>query len=295
MPTHNSVNRIPRWAKVRLASDRSFSKVRNHVASRNLHTVCRSAACPNRAECWSAGRAAFLILGNICTRSCRFCNITTGIPEKVDYDEPRRVAGAVSSLGLTYAVVTSVTRDDLPDGGAGVFAATIRAIEERLSDCSVEVLIPDFQGSKIALRTVLEAGPDILNHNMETVPSRYPEVRPGADYRRSLEILRRAKEWGFVTKTGIMLGLGESSDEVRTVLDDIRAIECSVLTMGQYLQPNKKCLPVSRYYHPEEFERLREEALKLGIREVVAGSLIRSSYRAEEIRNRTVGHGVDEP
>lgn len=288
MIPQNPVNRIPIWLRSRIASNQSFDRVRKQVAGRDLHTVCRSAACPNRTECWNAGTAAFMILGSVCMRNCCFCNITTGIPDKVDYDEPRRVASAVASLGLRYAVVTSVTRDDLHDGGASVFAATIKAIRERSSDCRIEVLIPDFGGSEVALGTVLEAGPNVLNHNIETVPSRYPDVRPGADYTRSLEVLRIAKERGFITKTGIMLGLGENEEEIRLVLDDLKRIECSILTIGQYLQPNRKCLPVSRYYHPQEFDRLRAEALKLGIREVAAGPRVRSSYRAEEISNSAI-------
>lgn len=257
-------------------------RVRSLLSRHRLHTVCRSAACPNRTECWNAGTATFMILGNICTRGCGFCNVPRGIPAGIDLDEPARVAEAVASLDLRYAVVTSVTRDDLLDGGAELFAETIRAVRRTCPECRVEVLIPDFQGSTEALSTVLDAQPDILSHNIETVLSLYSLVRPKAGYRRSLELLRRAKAEGSVTKTGLMLGLGESLQEVHAVMLDLRDIDCDILTLGQYLQPKRTNLPVSKYYHPDQFKDLREEALKLGFRQVVAGPLVRSSYHAEQ-------------
>lgn len=273
-------DRLPPWFKVRLSTGSRFIKVRNHIRDGALHTVCESAACPNRNECWNAGTATFLLLGNICTRSCGFCNIPQGQPTGIDGDEPARVAAAVEQLQLTYAVVTSVTRDDLPDGGAGIFAETIRSIRRISPGCRVEVLVPDFQGSQTALETVLDAGPDVLNHNLETVPSLYPRVRSRADYERSLQLLGRALSHGAVTKTGLMLGLGEGMDEVLSVLKDLRNAGCDILTLGQYLRPSLNHLPVERYCRPEEFRALRREALDLGFRHVVAGPLVRSSYHA---------------
>ena len=223
-----------------------------------------------------------MILGNICTRSCKFCNVLKGTPEGLDIDEPNRVALTVAALKLNYAVVTSVTRDDLEDGGADLFAATIRAIRAKTPGCRVEVLVPDFQGSDGSLRAVLDAGPDVLNHNLETVPTLYSRVRPQADYHRSLGLLSRAKSYGAVTKTGLMLGLGEQLDEVRLAMNDLRKIGCNILTIGQYLQPNKGALPVEKYYRPDEFSKLREEALALGFRHVASGPLVRSSYHAEK-------------
>ncbi len=221
-----------------------------------------------------------MILGKTCTRSCKFCNVLKGTPEVLDLDEPNRVARAVAALGLNYVVVTSVTRDDLEDGGAELFAATIGAIRAKTPGCRVEVLVPDFQGSDGSLRTVLNAGPDVLNHNLETVPSLYSRVRPQADYQRSLGLLSFARSYGSVIKTGLMLGLGEGSDEVRSVMNDLRKIGCNILTIGQYLQPNKGALPVEKYYHPDEFSKLRDEALAMGFRHVESGPLVRSSYHA---------------
>jgi lipoyl synthase len=272
--------RLPDWFKVQLSTNERYAAVRGLVREQNLHTVCESAACPNRNECWNAGTATFLILGDVCTRKCGFCNINSGCPAEPDRCEPERVADAVASLGLSYAVVTSVTRDDLPDGGAGLFADTIRAIRKRTSRCRTEVLIPDFQGSPAALDAVLDASPDVLNHNIETVPSLYPRVRPQANYGRSLELLRRAKDRGVVTKSGIMLGLGESGEEVQSTLRDLRSAGCEIVTVGQYLQPSRRHLPVQRFYPPEEFRSLRLVALGLGFRDVLAGPLVRSSYRA---------------
>jgi lipoic acid synthetase len=274
--------RLPDWFKVRLSTNEHYAAVRGRIRKGHLHTVCESAACPNRNECWNAGTATFLILGKVCTRGCGFCNIPRGEPGAADSGEPGRVADAVAALGLSYAVVTSVTRDDLPDGGADLFAETIRAIRRRSSQCSVEVLVPDFQGSSSSLTTVLDAKPDVLNHNIETVPSLYARVRPQADYGRSLRLLAAAKEQGNVTKSGLMLGLGEGMDEVRSLLRDLRSAGCDLLTIGQYLRPHHRALPVTVYYHPDEFAALRAEALAMGFRGVSAGPLVRSSYRAAE-------------
>lgn len=278
--------RLPPWFKIRLSITEQAREVRRLVTENRLHTVCRSAACPNQTECWNAGTATFMILGNVCTRGCGFCNVPKGKPVGLDSDEPVRVARAVSALKLRYAVITSVTRDDLPDGGAGIFAAVIEAIRAEKGDCSVEVLVPDFQGSETALATVLSARPDVLNHNVETVPSLYPVVRPHADYPRSIELLRRAKKHNAVTKTGLMLGLGEGMDEVTSVMEDLRRSGCDILTLGQYLQPTQRHLPVKRYYAPEEFDLLRERALSLGFHAVAAGPLVRSSYHAEQMSRR---------
>jgi lipoic acid synthetase len=272
--------RLPPWFRIGMSTNRRFFQVRNRVREGNLHTVCEGAACPNRNECWNAGTATFLILGDRCTRNCGFCNIAGGTIRPVDPREPQRVADAVKALDLDHAVVTSVTRDDLPDGGAGIFADTISAIRLCSPDCRVEVLVPDFQGSLASLAAVLNARPDILNHNIETVPSLYSRVRPGADYERSLLLLRRAKERGAATKTGLMLGLGEGIDEVRTVLRDLRSAGCGILTLGQYLRPSLNNLPVERYYRPEEFDELRQEAMALAFRDVISGPRVRSSYRA---------------
>ncbi len=274
--------RLPPWFRIRQTTGKELLTVRSLIKANNLHTVCQSAACPNRNECWNSGTATFMLLGNLCTRGCRFCNVPKGMPQRLDTSEPRRVAQAVSALKLSYAVVTSVTRDDLADGGAAIFAETIRAIRAGSPECRVEVLIPDFQGSRSSLNTVLDAKPDILNHNVETAPSLYERVRPQADYRRSLEVLRRAKDRGAVTKTGLMLGLGETGDEILDVMRDLREVGCSILTLGQYLQPGKDLLPVEKYYHPDEFEELKAKALGLGFHHVVAGPLVRSSYHAEK-------------
>lgn len=273
--------RLPPWFKIRLTINDRSTDVRSLVRRNKLHTVCQSAACPNQTECWNAGTATFLILGNVCTRGCRFCNVPKGTPEEgMDPDEPNRVARAVEALRLNYAVITSVTRDDLPDGGASLFARTIESIREHAPGCRVEVLIPDFQGSEPALKTVLHAFPDVLNHNLETVPSRYSRVRPQADYRRSLDLLSRAHALGAMTKSGLMLGLGESVEEIRSVFQDLRNAGVTILTLGQYLRPGKNHLPVEKYYHPDEFDALRGEAVQMGFKQVVAGPLVRSSYHA---------------
>jgi len=275
-----NAKRLPPWLKIRLTTSERLKEVRSLIRMNKLHTVCTSAACPNQTECWNAGTATFLILGNSCTRSCGFCNVPKGTPQIIEADEPARVASAVEALKLTYAVITSVSRDDLPDGGSALFAETIRAIRKRIPLCRVEVLIPDFRGSESALHTVLEAYPNVLNHNIETVPSLYKYVRPQADYDRSIELLSRAHAFGAVTKTGMMLGLGEERKEILSVLQDLRKTGCSLLTIGQYLRPGKNSLPVERYYHPDEFLELRDQAIAMGFRHVVAGPLVRSSYHA---------------
>jgi lipoic acid synthetase len=277
--------RRPEWLKVRMGRDGAM-RVRSLLRAAGLHTVCRSAACPNIGECFESGTATFLILGDLCTRACRFCNIREGKPEPPDPGEPERIAQVVGELGLRYAVVTSVTRDDLPDGGAGQFAEAVRAVRRTVPGCRVEVLVPDFGGSDEALRIVLEAAPDVLNHNVETVPRLYPLVRPGADFRRSLELLRRAAA-GALTKSGLMAGLGESADELRETIASIREAGVEMLTVGQYLQPSSRHLPVDRYYHPDEFAALGDYARGLGFRAVECAPLVRSSYHAE----RSAGGG----
>ncbi|MDZ7373057.1 MAG: lipoyl synthase [candidate division KSB1 bacterium] len=281
--------RRPPWLKTRIPTGGEFVRVRELVERHGLHTVCQSARCPNIGHCWSRRTATFMILGNVCTRSCRFCAVAKGIPQPVDLAEPRRVAEAVQKLGLRYAVITSVTRDDLPDGGASLFAQTIREIRKRVPDCRVEVLIPDFRGSRDALELVLEARPDVLNHNLETVPSLYSLVRPQADYRRSLQVLAWAHQAGVVTKSGLMLGLGETQEEVRQVLWDLRDAGCTILTLGQYLQPSAQHLPVLRFVPPEEFSLWRQWGLSIGFRHVEAGPLVRSSFHAEEQAGHLAG------
>ena len=267
---------------MRLPRGDGYGRIRALVEEHKLHTVCESARCPNLGECWSAGTATFMILGDICTRSCGFCAVITGRPLGLDTGEPERLARAVRTLGVRHAVITSVNRDDLADGGAGIFAACIHAVRRDVPDCRIEVLIPDFLGNWDALGTVLAASPDILNHNTETVPRLYARVRPKAKYERSLELLRRAKDDGAVTKSGLMLGIGETDDEVVAVMQDLRAARCDVLTLGQYLQPTQEHLPVDRFVHPETFASLREHAMAMGFRHCESGPLVRSSYHAEK-------------
>jgi lipoyl synthase len=274
----------PPWLKVRFPGGPTYLRLQKLVRQERLHTVCEEAHCPNMGECWEHGTATLLLLGEICTRACGFCAIATGRPNAVDDEEPERVARTVHTLGLRHAVLTSVTRDDLPDGGAAIFAASIRRIRELSPDCAVEVLIPDFLGNWDALGTVMAAQPEILNHNVESVPRLYGRVRPKAVYPRSLELLRRAKELdpGTITKSGVMVGLGETREELHHVFADLRAAGVEVLTVGQYLRPSAWHLPIDRYYTLEEFAELREEALALGFRHVESGPLVRSSYHAHE-------------
>ena len=273
--------RRPEWLRIKLQVNESFMKVRNIVSDHKLHTVCEEARCPNMSECWSRGTATFMILGDICTRSCGFCAVKTGKPVGLDIDEPRRVAQAVKLMGIKHAVITSVNRDDLKDGGAGIFAETIKKIRELVPECRVEVLIPDFKGDEKALDIVIEAKPDILNHNVETVPRLYKIVRPQAKYERSLKVLEYCKKHGLVTKTGLMLGIGEMTEEVIDVMKDLRSIDVDILTLGQYLQPTKMHLPVDRFVQPEEFEMLKKIGLEMGFKYVESGPLVRSSYHAE--------------
>ena len=275
----------PSWLRRKLPSGPEYEKIRAMIGKGQLHTVCQEANCPNQFECFSARTATFLILGATCTRNCRFCNIDGGQPGPLDPDEPRRVAEAAAGMGLRYVVVTSVTRDDLEDGGAGHFAATIRALRAKIPGVRVEVLIPDFQGDRSALATVLTAGPEVLNHNMETVRRLYPDVRPQADYHRSLELLARVGEIApaIPAKSGIMLGLGETEEEVRRTITDVYRTGCRMLTIGQYLQPTPGHLPVVEFVPPEEFERWRRLALDVGFEKVAAGPFVRSSYHAGEL------------
>ena len=274
--------RRPEWLKVGLPRGENYAEIKGLVQRHRLHTVCEEARCPNVGECWSAGTATFMILGDTCTRSCGFCAVKTGRPATLDLDEPRRLAEAVQKMNLTHAVITSVNRDELPDGGAAIFAESIGAIRRALPACRVEVLIPDFRGVWSALQTVLDAAPDILNHNTETVPRLYSRVRPQARYERTLELLQRAKTHGAFTKTGIMAGIGERDDEVIEVMRDLRAVDCDVLTIGQYLQPTKEHLPVERFVAPDTFAHWRREALAMGFRYCESGPLVRSSYHAEQ-------------
>jgi lipoic acid synthetase len=273
----------PDWLKVRLPTGESYFRLKGILRTLSLNTVCEEARCPNVAECWGQGTATFMILGDVCTRACGFCAVKTGMPQTLDREEPERVAEAVAAMGLSHALVTSVNRDELADGGASIFAATIAAIRRRCPGTSIEVLIPDFKGSAEALETVLTAEPDVLNHNVETVPRLYKRVRPGATYVRSLELLKNAKAGrpGIVTKTGMMLGLGETRNEVETVMSELVSVaRVDVLTLGQYLQPTPEHLPVVRFVHPDEFRELARRGKELGLRHVEAGPLVRSSYHA---------------
>jgi len=282
--------RRPDWLKARIPAGKAYLETKAVLRTLDLHTVCESANCPNIGDCFSRHTATFLILGNVCTRSCPFCDIRSGKPLPVDPDEPVRVAQAAAKLGLRYVVVTSVNRDELPDGGAFQFAAVIRAIRAETPGARVEVLIPDFLGSREALQCVLDAGPDVLNHNMETVKRLYSRVRPAGRYTRSLELLRRVTEItpGIPAKSGIMLGVGETVEEVEELLRDLRAHGCSMVTLGQYLPPSGSHLPLERYAPPEEFAHYRAYGLSLGFRQVASGPLVRSSYHADEQAGETL-------
>jgi len=275
----------PDWLRRRLPTGSAFEKVKGMIGRDRLHTVCQEAKCPNIWECFSHHTATFLIMGSKCTRNCRFCSVPEGDLEPPDPAEPARVTRVSREMGLKYVVITSVTRDDLADGGAGIFAETIKEIRNQIPDACVEVLIPDFQGNKEALFTVLHAKPDVLNHNIETVARLYPRVRPQANYHRSLQLIQRARESNpdLPTKSGLMLGLGEYSDEIEMTLEDMRQAGCRILTLGQYLQPSRNHLAVERFIPPEEFEAWREKALKLGFAEVASGPFVRSSYHAQEL------------
>ncbi len=283
IPQHPQPPR-PDWLRAPAPVGANYRDLKTLIERLRLHTVCESAACPNVGECWNHRTATFMILGNVCTRRCGFCAVQKGAPLAVDYDEPNRVAEAAAAMGLKYAVVTSVNRDDRKDGGAELFALTIRAIRERIPGCRVEVLIPDFQGSHAALETVLEAAPDVLNHNTETVPRLYRQVRLGARFERSLDILAHSKAARpeIPTKSGLMLGLGENTDEVLGAMRDLRAHAVDILTLGQYLRPSPKHLPIIRYVPPEEFADLRRQGIEMGFAHVEAGPLVRSSYHAAD-------------
>jgi lipoic acid synthetase len=283
IPTAPRHRRHPDWLKVRLPGGPSYERLRGTVRRLDLNTVCEEALCPNVGECWGLGTATFMILGDICTRGCRYCAVSKGHPTELDLEEPARVGEAVSRMGLRHAVITSVDRDDLEDGGALIFVGTIRAIRERSPGCAVEVLIPDFQGCEASLRAVLEARPDILNHNIETVPRLFPRIRLGGDYAMSLELLARAREFDpeLATKSGMMLGMGETREEVIDVMRDLLTRGVWILTLGQYLQPTRKHSAVDRYLSPDEFAELRSIGMEMGFRHVESGPLVRSSYHAE--------------
>ncbi|WP_289136850.1 lipoyl synthase [uncultured Brevibacillus sp.] len=279
--------RKPEWLKINLVSGSelaSFKELKQTMRSKTLHTVCEEAKCPNIHECWASGTATFMILGDICTRACRFCAVKTGLPTELDVAEPERVAEAAEQMRLKHVVVTSVARDDLADGGAQIFAETIKAIRRRLPFASVEVLIPDFMGNWDALKVVMDARPDVLNHNIEAVRRLSDRVRARAKYDRTLELLKKAKEFQpqIPTKSSLMIGVGETIEEIIETMDDLRSVDVNIMTIGQYLQPTKKHLKVENFYHPDEFARLKEEGMKRGFSHVEAGPLVRSSYHAHE-------------
>jgi len=281
-PPQRRTERLPSWFKVKRKTGENYLRIR-HLAKRlDLHTVCEEARCPNIWECWNNGTATFMILGEICTRSCGFCAVQFGRPNALDRSEPAHLAEAIAAMDLGHAVITSVNRDELENGGAEIFAESITQIRARSPQCTLEVLIPDFQGKRTALDIVLAARPDILAHNMETVPRLYRHVRPQARYGQSLQVLLRAKSKGLLTKTGLMLGLGETNDEVLSVMADLVAVGCDILTLGQYLQPSALHLPIARFVHPDEFTQLKKEGEEMGLSHVESGPLVRSSYHAEE-------------
>ena len=274
----------PDWLKVKTSWGENYRRIKSLLARSNLHSVCEEANCPNICHCFEQGTATFLILGDICTRGCKFCDVKRGVPLPVDEDEPRRLVEVIKELKLQYVVITSVTRDDLPDGGASIFVRTIGKIKSSVPNCKVEVLIPDFAGSFDALRMVLEAKPDVLNHNLETVKRLYPTVRKGADYQRSLDLLFNVKriDKNIISKSGIMLGLGESWDEIIELMSDLKNAGCELLTIGQYLSPSEAHLPVAKFYHPDEFAELKTIGERMGLAHVESGPLVRSSYHAKE-------------
>lgn len=274
--------RLPEWIRGKIGSGGGYKRVRGLVEDKGLHTVCEEARCPNLGECWARGTATFMILGDICTRACSFCAVKTGRPTEFDEDEPRRVAESIATMKLRHAVITSVNRDELDDGGAGIFAELVRQTRVKSPGTTIELLIPDMLGRREALKLIFDERPDILNHNLETVPRLYRDVRPSASYGRSLNVLAWAKEAGLRTKSGLMLGLGESLDEVRDVMRDLRAVGCDILTLGQYLRPSGWHHEVVRFVHPDEFAQLRADGREMGFRHVESGPLVRSSYHADE-------------
>ena len=276
--------RLPEWFKVPMPGGPNYMSLREQFRSEELHTVCEEAQCPNIGDCWERGTATFMILGDVCTRACAYCAVTTGVPQGLDLQEPIRLAETVERLGLRYVVITSVNRDDLPDGGAFIFAQCVTQIHRRVPDCKVELLIPDYQGNWDALASTIDAGPDTLNHNIETVRRVFKRVRPQGEYDQSLELLRRVKEMspGAVTKSGMMVGLGETWDEIVETMQDLRSVDCDLLTIGQYLRPSQKHAPIAKWYTPTEFDELRQEGEALGFHHVASGPLVRSSYHADE-------------
>jgi lipoic acid synthetase len=279
--TVNHLGRRPEWIKVKLPTGDNYTDVRNLMRRQKLHTVCEEAKCPNIAECWNARTATFMILGDICTRSCGFCNIKVGMPTELDINEPRRVADSVKELKLRHVVITSVNRDELRDGGASIFSECVKLIDAEMPDTTVEILIPDFRGVEEAFEIIMQNPPDILNHNLETVPRLYKFVRPQAKYERSLNLIKWFKEKGLKTKSGIMVGIGEQPDEVLDLMDDLVAHGCDILTIGQYLQPTKDHLPVDRFVPLEEFKSYREIGIEKGFKIVESSPLVRSSYHAD--------------
>jgi lipoic acid synthetase len=283
MPTEQ-LDRKPEWLKIKLTKGENFKELKQIMRTKTLHTVCEEAKCPNIHECWANRTATFMILGSICTRACRFCAVNSGLPTELDLEEPKRVAEAVVQMGLQHVVVTSVARDDLADGGSSIFAETIKSIRQSAPLCSIEVLIPDFMGNAESLRTVLDAKPDMVNHNIETVSRLSDRVRSKAKYERSLELLQRSKQMtpAIPTKSSIMVGLGETVEEIVQTMEDLRAVDVDVLTLGQYLQPTKTHLKIKKYYTPDEFATLKVEGMKRGFSHVESGPLVRSSYHAHE-------------
>ena len=276
--------RLPEWLKVRAPGSPGYIRLKNLVREQQLHTVCEEAHCPNIGECWGRGTATFMILGDICTRRCHYCAVTTGRPVGIDLHEPGRLAETVQTMGLKYCVITSVNRDDLQDGGAFIFASCIRRVRERTPECRVEVLIPDFGGSWAALEKVVDQRPDVLNHNIESSRRVFPRVRPKGDYQLSLDLLAKAKELDqtTVTKSGIIAGMGETFDEIVETMGDLRQVDCDLLTVGQYLRPSAKHIPIDRFYTPAEFAELRRTGERMGFKHVASGPLVRSSYHADE-------------
>ncbi len=272
----------PEWLKVKLPTGENYKKVLDLMRASELNTVCEEARCPNLAECWSNKTATFMILGDVCTRSCGFCNVKLGLPTELDLDEPRRVAESVEQLGLRHVVITSVNRDELKDGGAKIFSETVKLIKQRVPHCTVEILIPDFKGEENAFEIIMENPPDILNHNLETVKRLYHAVRPQAKYERSLDLISWFKEKGLRTKSGIMVGIGEENNEALALMHDLRTAQCDIMTIGQYLQPTKNHLPVDRYVTLEEFRLFRDEGMKMGFMAVESAPLVRSSYHADK-------------
>ena len=274
--------RLPSWFKVEAKIGQGYLDIQQTMDRLKLHTICEEARCPNRWECWNARTATFLILGDICTRRCPYCSVETGRPLAVDYEEPQRVAEAIQSLGLRHAIIKSVNRDELEDGGADIFAETIRQVRQLSAACTIEVLIPDFEGNEAALAMICAEKPEILNHNIETVRRLFPAIRPQGKYQRSIELLGKAKQQGMTTKSGLILGMGETMNEAREVMRDLRYVQCDIMTIGQYLRPTREHLPVARFYEPTEFAALKEEGMAIGFTHVESGPLVRSSYHAEQ-------------